>query len=260
VAGVIWIDLDRDGVHDPDEAPLPGVTVVLHPASAAMRSPFAAPDTAPDAAASAAPVQQVTGTDGSYAFEDVVPGAYSVSADLAVAGVQPWWDSDGAGDWQVAVSVPVGTATADLAAVGAGSLSGNVFVRATQAAVGDAQVSCRWSGLDGVLDTADDATFVLHAGADGGFAVADVPFGSYRCQAADEAGEGRTSDVATASVGAAGETAVVGLPIDSSAADPGHRDLAFTGARLLAEVALAGLLLVAGLGCVVAARRAATRR
>jgi hypothetical protein len=257
VEGVIWIDLDRDGVRDAGEAPLPGVTVTLNPSGpSAPLSPFAGSG----AAASTPPAQRVTGPDGSYAFEDVVPGGYDVTADLSVTGVIPWWDSDGAGDWRVGVSVPVGTATADLAAVGSGSLSGTVFVRETQAGVGDALVSCRWSGLDGLLDTADDATLVLHADATGHFDVDAAPYGEYRCQA-DDAGDGATSEVATASV-AGPHTTDVGLPVDRPGPpDPaGRGGLAFTGGRLLSEAALAALLVAAGLVCVVLGRRSAARR
>jgi hypothetical protein len=109
--------------------------------------------------------------------------------------------------------VPVGTARADLAAVGAGGVAGRVYVEASNEGVAAAPVTCRWSGLDGILGTADDGTFGATASADGTFALIGVPYGTYECAAADPRG-GTTTPAVRGEVASA--TAMpLALPVPS---------------------------------------------
>lgn len=181
----MWIDVDKDGVHDAGEATMGGVPVELVPTAGPpgkVQRSAARVSIEPSAGTTG---QVVTGPDGTYAFEAVLPGAYTVLARLSGAGISPWWDSDGTGDWTVSVTVPVGTATADLAAVGAGAVNGQVYFASTQQGVAAAQVRCAWSGVDGVLGTADDGVFTVDAGVDGAFTLANAPYGTYSCAGVD---------------------------------------------------------------------------
>jgi fimbrial isopeptide formation D2 family protein/uncharacterized repeat protein (TIGR01451 family) len=64
--GIVWFDEDGDGVRDPDEDPIPGVTVVVT---------WDGPD---------GPVvtEVVTGPDGRWALSDIPPGDYTAEIDL----------------------------------------------------------------------------------------------------------------------------------------------------------------------------------
>ncbi|WP_061963126.1 SdrD B-like domain-containing protein [Demequina aurantiaca] len=60
----VWIDENRNGVQDPGEEPLPGVTVRLHELDGTVVG------------------ETVTGVDGDYVFEGLYPGTYRVSFEL----------------------------------------------------------------------------------------------------------------------------------------------------------------------------------
>ena len=64
IGGFVYVDFDNDGVFDPGEPPIPGVTVTL----------TGDEDTG-------APVNQstITDTDGSYLFDDLNPGTYTIT-------------------------------------------------------------------------------------------------------------------------------------------------------------------------------------
>ncbi len=68
----VWYDDDQDGVQDPDEMGVPGVTAVLHPATDADC-------TVPSA------ITDVTDEQGNYLFAAQPPGDYFVCFDLATA-------------------------------------------------------------------------------------------------------------------------------------------------------------------------------
>ncbi len=222
VEGVVWVDIDRDGVMDPGEAPLAGVPVDLTPVvapAAVTPPPKRTGDNAFAYAAAASGItsgQVLTAADGTYAFESVVPGSYQVVARLSAAGIEPWWDSDGSGDWNVDITVPVGTATADLAAVGGGGLDGQVYFSATLTGVSAAEVRCTWSGLDGVLGTADDGVFTVQAATDGSFRLENAPYGVYSCAGVDPV-SGAPSPAVSAQV-ASPSPSPVRLPIDAPVA------------------------------------------
>lgn len=86
VHGVVWYDQNRDGIQNADEPPLPGITVALAANAGSQLSV-------------AAGRQVASGQDGSYRFEFVAPGAYTLSVS-SVAGYFPV-DSN-----PVAISVP----------------------------------------------------------------------------------------------------------------------------------------------------------
>ena len=243
------MDVDRDGVMDPGEAPLAGVPVDLAPVvgPAAKRSGDAPIAVATAAANGITSGRVITAADGTYAFESVVPGPYDVFARLSTAGIQPWWDSDGSGDWNVNVTVPYGTAKADLAAVGASSLTGQVYFAATQQGVSAAQVRCTWSGLDGILGNGDDGVFTIAASADGSFQLANAPYGNYSCAGVDPA-SGRPSPAITAQVDTPAPSPIR-LPIALGATTTTPVTLLpRTGSSSMGMFQLAWSMTIAGLG------------
>ncbi len=226
VEGHVWIDSDGDSVRDAEELPLAGVTVVLGIAST------------------------TTGADGSFLFTNVTSGTYEVVAYTPSTDVVLTWDSDTVVDWHVVVVVTGGTAVADFAARGDGTIVGVVRDQDTAAVVAGAVVTCTWGGIDGTRGTGDDTSLTVYSGADGGFAAENLPHGSYQCVGEDPA-TGELSKARTVTV--AGSTPVtVALSVDESNAAGGG--LAFTGRNLTVAMLLG--LLVAGSGCwlLVAAR------
>ncbi len=79
VEGVIWQDANRDGVRQPDEAPLAGILVRLQSAAGIGAVPQASYETTTDA-------------NGSYRFANVLPGAYLLSVP-ALPGLWPTTDA-----------------------------------------------------------------------------------------------------------------------------------------------------------------------
>jgi protocatechuate 3,4-dioxygenase beta subunit len=69
VSGRVWLDANANGIEDPGEQGLPGVTVELQ-----------------NSATLAAVATTVTGADGSYNFTGIAPGTYTVVILTGVAG------------------------------------------------------------------------------------------------------------------------------------------------------------------------------
>jgi|GEM_PF-2558593 len=178
VSGVVWFDRNGNARIDAREWMLPHVDVVLTPASA--------PRTQRVELASSLRVRSAP--DGSYAFEDVPPGEYVVTAVADIDGFDRTSDTDGDLDWTVRVSAPAATTgIADFAGLGRGHLAGDVVEVGTSRAIAGAQVRCRWGGFDDVLGTPDDVVFTGTADATGRFDLAGVPYGEFSCDATDPA-------------------------------------------------------------------------
>ncbi len=76
IGDLVWIDTDQDGVFDPDEVGLVGVTV-----TATWYGPDGIVGTLDDLS-----YMTVTASDGSYLFDDLPEGNYTVSIDATTTG------------------------------------------------------------------------------------------------------------------------------------------------------------------------------
>jgi uncharacterized repeat protein (TIGR01451 family)/fimbrial isopeptide formation D2 family protein len=182
VGRVVWLDRDRDGVLDDDERGLGGVRVDV-----LWAGPDGRFDTTDDAVFSA-----VTATDGSYRVGGLPAGSYRVSPDRASvpAGLGLVRDEDPSSDGVTTIELPVATAheTADFAFAGGASVGSSVWLDADGDGVRSADeqpvpgqpVSLRWSGPDGLLDTADDQLFSTVTAADGSYLFTLLPDGAYQ--------------------------------------------------------------------------------
>ena len=88
----IWNDTDRDGVQDVGEAGIPGVRVTLTDADGDLVA------------------TTTTDSTGSYSFDDLVPGSYTVTVDLTTvpAGFTQTGDPDAVRDGRSTVTLPAG--------------------------------------------------------------------------------------------------------------------------------------------------------
>ena len=165
VGDYTWMDVNRDGIQDADEPAMPGVTVTLTRADGtavtdAEGNPVAA---------------VVTGADGKYVFENLLPGDYKVSftnpagyeATVSDAGGDRAADSNGT---ESAVSLAQGQddATVDYGLVGSGVIGDQLFVDVNQNGGGapDAgdkvlagvKVTLVWTGPGGITRTYETTT------------------------------------------------------------------------------------------------------
>ncbi len=92
IGSLVWIDRDRDGVVDADEPGIPGVWVSLVDEDGNVIA------------------SMPTGSDGSYLFEDLPPGTYTVRIhpDSIPDGLVPVGDRDTLPDFETRVTIDVG--------------------------------------------------------------------------------------------------------------------------------------------------------
>ncbi len=97
IGSTVWIDSNQNGVPDPGEPGIAGVTVSLIDESGAVIA------------------QQVTDATGAYLFEGLLPGTYTVRVDRdsIPAGLVPVSDPDGTLDFETEVYVSGGLPVLD---------------------------------------------------------------------------------------------------------------------------------------------------
>jgi LPXTG-motif cell wall-anchored protein len=242
VHGVVWFDRNGNGVVDPDEWPMPGVSVTLdqpgggeRPESLRLRA--------------AAPRRTaITTADGSYSFGAVDAGSYRVTAAVTIKGFEYTSDTDGATDWYVAVNVAADAgSTADFAGLGHGAIIGRVFDSTTLQGVAAATVSCRWSGYDDVLYNDDDLMFTLIADAAGSFDLVGIPFGFFTCGARDSISERQSASVAATVLSAQAVNAPLPVGADrASLTVESFATLPNTGMDVSTPIVIAFLLVMIG--------------
>ncbi len=174
VSGLIWNDLDGDGVRDAGEPGIAGVTVIL----------------VDDAGGVAATT--VTGSDGAYLFADVPIGDYQVQVDTEALppGLDtPTYTPDGDDDTVVAITVTAGgdITGLDFGYRPDGSISGTVWEDRDGDGTRDlgepglpgVDVIVTWFGPDAVAGGGDDETYTTTTAADGSYSVGGLQPGTY---------------------------------------------------------------------------------
>jgi fimbrial isopeptide formation D2 family protein/uncharacterized repeat protein (TIGR01451 family) len=172
----VYIDQDGDGVQDANEVGLPGVTVTLR-LDGNNDGDFTDPEDGL--------FTTVTGANGAYLFENLIPGNYQVSVPAAGTGGVPdnavLTDSLDNGALNASATVTTNIAagenerTIDFGYRGNASVGDRVWIDQDRDGMQDpsepgipgATVQLRWAGQDGALDTADDVLFTTTTGANG---------------------------------------------------------------------------------------------
>ena len=174
INGTVWIDTDGDETKDASEVWIPGISIAISGVGSGTA---------------------ITSKTGAVAFSSLAAGSYKVKATMPTGlSLSMSWDSQGAVDWEVTVTVVAGqTARADFAARGNLEAVGTI-----KSAPPGTDVNIDWSGVDKNLDTPDDVTFVSKVQSDQTFSLENIPSGKYRV---------RSQSLRTVvSVGAAGAT------------------------------------------------------
>jgi uncharacterized repeat protein (TIGR01451 family) len=245
VSGNIWVDLDPDLVFDSTEPPYVGLTVSLF-----------------DVAGSLVATTNVQ-SDGSYEFNNLVPGDYTVVVEdgAADAGYVVVLDPDGTNDLTTTFSIAAGEALTnrDFAFRGDGQIGDSVWLDLDGDGVQDAaedafpgvSVELRWAGLDGVLGTGDDFVYrVMITDADGHYLFTELPPGVYRVEV--DVPEGFVATTATSwTITLDPSEAWMDGDFGFVAADP---TLPTTGAESDQAAAIGLLLLVIGALLVIGTR------
>ncbi|NND03370.1 MAG: hypothetical protein HKN91_11340, partial [Acidimicrobiia bacterium] len=181
IGDTIWLDQDGDGVQGPDEQGIPEVDVTLTWAGA-----DGVLGTADDVV-----LTTTTGPDGSYVFENLPAGDFTVDVDTGdlPSGVSPTADPDGGADNSAAVTL-VDSETNDAqdfgyqggASVGDTifqDLNGNGIQDPGEPGVEGVEVTITYHGPDGILGTPDDIEFVETTDPNGNYGETGIPGGNY---------------------------------------------------------------------------------
>ena len=97
IGDTVWIDLDGDGVQDPGEAGIPGVTINLYDGDGNLIG------------------TAVTDSDGKYLFDELPPGDYTVKVDVSTLppDLAQTYDADGGLDSQSSLTLGPGEINLD---------------------------------------------------------------------------------------------------------------------------------------------------
>ena len=166
IRGVKFLDLDEDGIMDPAEEGLDGVTIILNPGS----------------------LTTVTAGGGHFAFEYLEPGLYEVAVDeSSLPGYYP------TGDTSIMVDLAPGeTETVYFGNAPYGSISGHKWLDADLDGVWDAGETVTIPGVTIKLYEGDppvgDPIATMDTGLDGSYAFPNLEAGTYTL--VEEAEEG----------------------------------------------------------------------
>jgi len=175
IGDTIWFDRDRDGVVDADESGLGGVTVEL-----VWQSP-----TGPQT------FTTITTADGSYLFDNLPSGDYTVSVDTGTLppGLAATFDADGGLDDTSALTLGNGDddLDQDFGYAGDGSLGDTVFLDLdgdgvqglSEPGVPGQTVEVIWGGPDGVIGGGDDVTYTTTTDVNGTYTFDNFPPAEY---------------------------------------------------------------------------------
>jgi len=159
IGGVLWLDLDGDGVND-GEPGASGVTVTLLDATGAVVA------------------TTVTDGAGQFAFGPLPAGDYTVVVDETAfpAGTTQTFDPDGVNDGTAVVTLPVGgnVGDVDFGYQPPATVTGILFEDLDGDGVQDPGEP-GLAGVDVIVTAGDGTTIVVTTGADGSYAAAVTP-------------------------------------------------------------------------------------
>ena len=185
----VWYDINKNGVQDPSEPGIAGVTVTL-------KDP--GPDGIVGNGDDGPTLTATTDSNGNYLFNGLAverPYVVSVNPASLPTGMAQTYDLDGLASLNTTVATiplaagPAGRMDVDFGYSGVGSIGDTVWfdtngsATATQDAgepgIPGIPVKVTWSGNDGVLGTADDVVFNTVTDASGKYLVQNLPYGPY---------------------------------------------------------------------------------
>lgn len=204
VSGVLWLDLDGDGVYDRDtEPPFPGLPVELElvqyelpplpesmvrgtnamskgVGSAASVDPVIVPGDRPPAAG-------VTGSNGRYEYQSLPFGRYRLTFTLP-SDISPTYLPPGSRNGVLEFVISAPGLVADAGGVGRSSLFAFVANESRQV-FRNTDVDLRWWGPDRAMDTEDDVVIPTRSNGDGQVEfVRRLPGGQYRAERINDRG------------------------------------------------------------------------
>ncbi len=182
IGNFVWLDIDKDGVHDSNEPGLPGIVMELNNGSCTpgVNCPT-----------------QTTDAAGRYSFTNLNAGTYSVRvlSNTAALGLSQTYDPDEAGVCTVCngndVSIVLANgqvyAAADFGYAGTASIgdfiwddtNNNGAYDAGEAGLGGVAVDLTWYGVNGVAGGGDDVIFKTTTNGGGGYDFTSLPAGNY---------------------------------------------------------------------------------
>ncbi|MBX9471793.1 MBG domain-containing protein [Microcella sp.] len=233
--GTLWLDLNGDGVLDADEPGLPGVGLSLVPVEIGPSS-----DSVSFESADAVAAMVTSDANGEYSFGEVPFGTYQLVVQLPAGTTM----TAGPGIGGVSELITVDDTTTDLAIGLAGDESLTITVTmADGEPVPGATVEARWSGVDGLCDTADDLVLVADTDIEGQVRFTGVPAGLWCVTASATGWQPQRAEVETGG----GADATLSIVLGSR--------LAATGAEPAGVIGLAIALLLGGALAIAAGGR-----
>lgn len=161
--GRVWIDLNRNGVQDPNEPGIPGV-----PVSAQLSG----------GTGSGSTVSGVTDEDGNFDFPTVTPGTWTITSTLSSNKLSRTYDSTATlTDWIATAEVPInGVGEGYFAAAGSSRMTLTTISSPTCRQAESIEI--KWAGVDNKFKTTDDVTFNSTV-AKQESEISNLPWGSY---------------------------------------------------------------------------------
>ncbi|MDH3499288.1 MAG: carboxypeptidase regulatory-like domain-containing protein [Acidimicrobiia bacterium] len=182
--GVIWLDLDRNGLINGNEPRFGGVTL-----DATWAGPDGLIGTGDDVV-----YTLVTGHGGAYAANHLPGGTYQVRVNQTTLplGCAASYDLDGVLDSQTVSTVPSGGTRSgvNFGYRGTASLGDYVWIDTDgdgvpdpdERGVADVTVIVTWTGPDGIFGTDDDVVFETVTDASGRYFIEGLPPGTYQVE------------------------------------------------------------------------------